>query len=346
MRGVFLPGDRRVELRNVPEPRPGPGQVLVRMRASTICGSDIRAIYREHLGRGPEAYRGVIAGHEPCGEIVEVGPDARRFEVGDRVVLYHIAGCGRCDDCRAGYMISCASPLRAAYGWQRDGGHADLLLADERTCLALPETLSFLDGASVACQFGTAYEAVRRADVSGRDRVLATGMGPVGMAVGLLAKALGATTVIGVDVERSRLDLAERFGAIDLAVEAGDDALERIRDATGGHGCEVSVDASGSPQARVTALEGTRRWGRAVMVGEGNRLDIDVSHTLIHPQLTVLGSWVTSLGRMAELLERLARWDLHPDGLVTDTFALEDAASAYEVADAGRSGKVGIVMEA
>src|SRR3954447_1370308 len=158
------------------------------MRASTICGSDIRAIYREHLGRGPEAYRGVIAGHEPAGEIVAAGPGCRRFGVGDRVLLYHIAGCGLCADCRAGYMISCTSSVRAAYGWQRDGGHADLLLAEESTCILLPDELTFLDGACVACRFGAAYQAVCRAGVSGRDEVLVTGLGPMGLAVGLLAR--------------------------------------------------------------------------------------------------------------------------------------------------------------
>src|SRR5215210_4991318 len=168
MRGVYLPGERRVEVREVADPTPGERQLVVRMRASTICGSDLRAIYREHLGRGPEAYRDVIAGHEPAGDVVEVGAGCRRFSVGDRVLLYHISGCGLCADCRSGYMIGCTSPLRAAYGWQRDGGHADLLLAEERTCLALPDSLSDLDGASVACQFGTAYEALVRAGASAR----------------------------------------------------------------------------------------------------------------------------------------------------------------------------------
>ena len=92
MRGVFLPGQRRVDIRQVDDPTPGPGQVVVAMRASSICGSDLRAIYREHLGTGPEAYKDVVAGHEPAGEIVAVGPDCRRFAEGDRVALYHIAG--------------------------------------------------------------------------------------------------------------------------------------------------------------------------------------------------------------------------------------------------------------
>src|ERR687898_1800468 len=89
MMGATLPGGRQVELHDFDVPRPGHGQVLLRMKASTICGSDIRAIYREHLGRGPEAYQGVISGHEPAGEIVATGPGTRRFREGDRVLLYH-----------------------------------------------------------------------------------------------------------------------------------------------------------------------------------------------------------------------------------------------------------------
>ena len=344
MRGAYLPGGRQVDLREVPVPSPGRGQVLVRMRASSICGSDLRAIYREHLGHGPEAYQGVIGGHEPCGEVVEVGPDCRRTAVGDRVVLYHIAGCGLCADCRSGYLIGCTSQARAAYGWQRDGGHADYLLAEESTCVALPDELSFVDGACVACGFGTAYEALCRAGVSGRDAVLVTGLGPVGLAAGLMAKRLGATRVVGVDVTPARMQAALDLGAVDSVVPADDDALDAVLDATGGVGCEVAVDCSGSAAARTLALRGTRRWGRCVFVGEGGRLDIDVSQVLIHPQLTLLGSWVTSVGRTAELLERLVRWDLHPEVVVSHRFGLAEASEAYRLADTGETGKVCLVM--
>jgi threonine dehydrogenase-like Zn-dependent dehydrogenase len=345
MRGVYLPGGRRVEVRHdLARPVPAARQVVVEMRASGICGSDLRAIYREHLGTGPEAYCGVVAGHEPSGVIVEAGPDCRRFTVGDRVALYHIAGCGLCPDCRSGYMISCTSPVRGAYGWQRDGGHADYLLADESTCVALPEPLTYLDGACVACGFGTAYEAVCRAGVSGRDAVLVTGLGPVGLAVGLLAGALGARCRIGVDMVEARRRLALSVGAVDVAVAAGDGALEEIRDRTGGFGCEVAVDCSGSTAARHLALLGVRRSGRCVLVGEGGRLEVDASPVLIHPQLTVVGSWVTSIGRMEELVERLVRWDLHPEQIVTDRFSLEEADAAYRTADEAVGGKVAIVM--
>jgi threonine dehydrogenase-like Zn-dependent dehydrogenase len=346
MRGAVLPGDSTVELRTYEVPEPRHGQVLLRMRASTICGSDIRAIYREHLGVGAEAYQGVIAGHEPCGEVVAVGPGTIRHRPGDRVVVYHICGCGQCDECRHGYEIGCHQPERAAYGWQRDGGHADYLLAEERSCLPLPDELSFVDGACVACGFGTAYEALLRARLSGNDRLLVTGLGPVGLAVGMLGRAMGASTVAGTDVSAERRALATELDAFDMALAADDSATgDALSQLTGGRGFEVTIDCSGSGAGRVTALENTRDWGRCVFVGEGGRVDFEVSRLLIHRQLTLHGSWVTSLRHMEDLLDRLVRWKLRPERIVTDQFTLDQAAEAYQRADAGTAGKVAIVFE-
>ncbi len=344
MRTVRLPGASRVDIGEAPDPAPGHGQVVLAVGASTICGSDLRAIYREHLGEGAEAYQGVVGGHEPSGTVVEVGPGVQQLAVGDRVVVYHISGCGLCADCRAGYRIACTSPLRQAYGWQRDGGHADLLLAEEVDCLPLPEPLTFVDGACVACGFGTAWEAVLRAQVSGRDDVMVTGLGPVGQAVGLLARALGAPRVVGADVVASRRERALEIGAVPHVVDsAGDAPLDDVRDVLGDRGASVSIDASGAPPARALALSATARWGRCVLVGEGGRMSLDVSPALIHPSISLMGSWVTSTGHMAELLERLVVWDLHPEVVVTDRFDIADAAQAYRVADEGTSGKVAIV---
>ena len=342
MKGVVLPGNSTVEFREQAIPTPGYGQVLVQMKASSICGSDIRAIYREHLGVGDEAYRNVIAGHEPAGQIVETGPGCKRFKAGDRVVLYHISGCGVCEDCNAGYMISCHSTRRAAYGWQRDGGHAQYLLAEENTCIALPDNLTYVDGALVACGFGTAWEALTRIGVNGRDRLLITGLGPVGLAAAMLGKALGAYQVIGVDTSPGRIKLAQDLGLVDEAFLSDGDALDRIKKLTGGKGCETSVDCSGAAPARKLALQGTRQWGRCAFVGEGNDVQFDVSPLLIHPQITLYGSWVTSLPHMEELVERLSLWNLHPEKTVTHRFTLDQAAEAY---DKGQSGKVTIVYD-
>jgi threonine dehydrogenase-like Zn-dependent dehydrogenase len=345
MNGVRLPGNSSVDHVQQDVPEPGPGQVLLAMKASSICGSDLRAIYREHLGHGPEAYQGVIAGHEPAGQVVAVGPDCRRLAPGDRVAVYHIAGCGVCDECRHGYMIGCTSSYRAAYGWQRDGGHAEYLLDEERTCLPLPDELSYLDGALVSCGFGTAYQGLLRLGVSGRDRLLVTGLGPVGLAAAMLGRALGAGPIIGTDVSSERLALARRLGLVDHAVEAGNDAEEMIADLTGGAGVEASMDCSGSAEARLLALRSTRTWGRCAFVGEGGRLTLDVSQELIHRQITLHGSWVTSLRHMSELLQNLVRWKLRPEVTVTDRFPLSDAGEAYRLADAGTAGKVAIVFD-
>lgn len=346
MTGVVLPGNSTVEFREFPVPTPGHGQVLVQMKASSICGSDIRAIYRAHLGKGPEGYQpGTIAGHEPCGQIVEVGPGCKECKVGDRVILYHISGCGCCPDCKSGYFISCHNEARAAYGWQRNGGHAPYLLAEENTCVHLPDNLTYLDGALVACGFGTAWEAITRMQLCGKDRLLITGLGPVGLAAAMLGRHLGATEIIGVDTSADRMALAKKLNLVDHAIPSDAGALEKILTLTGGHGCEVTVDCSGAAPARLLALKGTRQWGRCGYVGEGNDVHFDVSPYLIHPQITLFGSWVTSLDHMHELAERLARWNIHPEITVTHKFPLERAAEAYDVADKGQAGKVAIVFE-
>ena len=344
MRGVVLPGDRQLEIREFPVPLPGAGQVLLRMRASALCGSDLRAIYRPtQQGHGPEAYQGVIAGHEPCGQVAAVGPDVESFQVGDRVVAYHIAGCGLCEACRAGWMISCSSPRRAAYGWQRDGGHADFMLAEARTLVALPNELTYLDGAMVACGFGTAYAACLRAGVSGRDHVLITGLGPVGLGAALLCRALGAR-VTGVEAIPERVQLAHQLG-IEHVVTPGAGVLEKLMALTGERGFEVGIDCSAASAARKLCLEAARDWGRVVYVGEGGSVTFEPSPLLLHKQLTLHGSWVCSIGQMAELVEKLVAWGLHPECIVTNRFALDEAKQAYELFDSGLSGKVAMVMD-
>jgi threonine dehydrogenase-like Zn-dependent dehydrogenase len=345
LRGVVLPGDSIVEpvVRDVPEP--GHGQVLLAMKASSICGSDIRAIYREHLGHGPEAYQGVIAGHEPCGQVVAVGPGCRRLAEGDRVVVYHISGCGVCEQCRSGYLIGCTSPARAAYGWQRDGGHAEYLLAEESTCLAMPDSLTYVDGALVSCGFGTAYEALLRLRVSGLDTLLVTGLGPVGLAAAMLARSMGAGPIVGTDVSPERRRLAVDMGLADEALDAGDETLvDALDELSAGRGFTATLDASGHPSARHLALSSTATWGRCAFVGEGGDVGFDVSPLLIHKQVTLHGSWVTSVGHMDDLLRHLDRWHVHPEEIVTDRFSLDDAGAAYRLADRGTSGKVVITF--
>ncbi|MDQ3437225.1 MAG: zinc-binding dehydrogenase [Actinomycetota bacterium] len=343
MRGVILPGRERVELKEFDRPEPGHGQVLVKMKASGLCGSDLRAIYHEHTGSGAERYQNVIAGHEPSGRVEAVGPGVGGFGPGDRVVVYHILGCGRCEECTKGFMIGCSSPERAAYGWQRDGGHADYLLAEARTLLPLPDELTYTDGALVACGFGTAYQGILRAGVSGRDTVLVVGLGPVGLGAVMLAASSGAE-VIGVDLIPERLELARDAGAAHVLM-GGEGAVEEIRDLTDGRGTEVGMDCSGSAAGRRLCLEAARDWGRVVYIGEGGSVTFEPSPLLLHKQLTLHGSWVCGIHEMGDLLEHLSRKGLHPETTVTHTFSLSDTRQAYDTFDAGKTGKVEILPE-
>jgi threonine dehydrogenase-like Zn-dependent dehydrogenase len=346
MTGAYLPGNSTAVLREVPVPEPGHGEVLLRMKASTICGSDIRCIYHEHLGKGPEGYQDVIAGHEPCGQIVKVGPGCRRFGAGDRVIVYHISGCGVCNDCRRGYMISCTSEkYRRAYGWQRDGGMADFLLAEEKDLIQLPDELTYADGAQVACGFGTVYEGLQKIGISGNDAVLITGLGPVGLATGALCRKLGAERIIGIDVVEERMALAKDLGLCDEVLRSGPDNVAEVRKLTGGRGVERAVDCSANDAARATAIRATRKWGRIVFLGEGGRVEFNPSPDLIHDQKTLYGSWVTSTWLMEELVERLVRWNLHPADLVTHRFPLEKVGDAYTLMASGKCGKVAVCFD-
>lgn len=346
MQGAILPGNSTAVLQEFDIPKPGHGQVLVQTKATTICGSDIRCIYREHLGKGPEGYiPGMIAGHEPCGIVVEEGEGLKRFKKGDRVIIYHISGCGVCNDCRRGYYISCSSPHRKAYGWQRDGGMAPYILADEKDLIALPDELTYEDGAQVACGFGTVYEAIEKIGICGNDAVLVTGLGPVGLAALMLAKAMGANQLIGVEINESRIELAKKLGLVDQVFQPGDDTLEQILNVTGGHGVERAIDASASDPGRALAIRATRAWGKIAFVGEGGTVHFNPSEDIIHGQKTIYGSWVTSLWRMEELVERLVRWNIHPDELITHRFPLEQVADAYALMASGDCGKVAVTFE-
>lgn len=348
MRGVFLPGDSTAEVREFPVPTPGAGQVLVKTGASGICGSDIGYIYhgyKTHKGLdGKPAYKGVVAGHEPSGTIVEVGPGCRRFGVGDAVIVYHIVGCGRCMNCRAGYYISCSDPTRReAYGWQRDGGHADYVLVEESTCIPLLPPLDAVDGALIACGFGTAYEGLDRARIRGGEDLLVVGLGPVGLAASMIGRLLGARRVVGIEARPERSAFALERGLVDDVVPATADAADEAVALTGGAGFAVAVDCSGSTPGRLAAITAAAEWGRVSLLGEGGRLDAEVSDLMLHKHLTIHASWVTSLRGMEKVTRLFAEAGRHPHEVVSDRFPLDQADAAYALAASGAAGKVVLV---
>ena len=342
MKGLVFLGDREIEIRELPEPQPGPGEVVIAIKASGLCGSDLWASYRLPKERRGDPRRLAVGGHEPCGEIAEVGKGVTSVQVGDRVMMHHYAGCGTCNMCRIGYIQMCIRG-RETYGTTRDGGHEDFLLCPASACVPLPDRMSFEEGAACACGTGTAFFGLKRLRLSGTDTIAIFGQGPVGLSATLFAAEIGAR-VLAVDVISERLDLAKSLGA-DVAIDASkENPVEVIRDLTRGEGANATLDATGIPEVRNDALDSVALWGSVCFVGEGNPTTFDVSEKIIHKQLTIYGSWTFSLSGLAEVANFVVTRNVPLKYLITHRLPLKEAAQAYELFDSGRTGKVVLVL--
>ena len=342
MRGVVFLGDRELEIREFADPAPGPGEVVLRIRASGMCGSDLNFYrirgYAAKLGLGGDGSP-VIAGHEPCGEVVAVGPGVSEKEarIGQRVMDHHYYGCGVCGQCRSGWAQMCEDGS-IVYGVTGHGAHADYMTVPARTLVPLPDELSFATGAAIACGTGTAYGALRRLDISGRDTIAIFGQGPVGLSATQLAAAMGAR-VIALDMSPDRRALALRMGADAVIDPASADPVEALRDLTGG-GPDLAMDCSGNSAARAAAVQAARRWGKVCFVGEGGEVAINVSRDMLRKQLTVMGSWTFSTVGQAECARFVAERGIDVDALFSHTYrSLDEADAAYRLFDTQTTGK-------
>jgi len=344
MRGAVFLGNRKVELRSFPDPAPGPGEVVIEMKASGMCGSDLK-FYRSPpgaaqaalgLGNSSEPF---IGGHEPCGVVVARGPGVSEREApdGQRVMDHHYAGCGNCAHCRLGWSQLCRAGI-TVYGVTAHGGHADYLKVPLRTLVPLPEELSFAEGAAVACGTGTAYAALRRMRVAGGDTLAVFGQGPVGLSATVLGSAMGAR-VIAVETTPERLRLARDFGADALVDASKEDAVKAILDLTRGEGVALALECSGAAAARRAAVRCVKTWGTACYVGEGGEVTLDVSPDLLRRQVTLIGSWTFSAMGMLECARFIADNKIDLERIFTHRWRIEQADEAYRSFDSQTTGK-------
>ena len=281
----------------------------------------------------------VIAGHEPCGVVAAVGPEvsASQARVGQRVMNHHYEGCGVCKHCRSGWTQMCLQGS-IVYGATGHGGHARYMKAPAYTVIPLPDALSFEAGAAISCGTGTAFGALRRLNLSGRDTIAIFGQGPVGLSATLLAKAMGAR-VLALDVSAERLGLASGFGA-DVTIDPSTtDAIAAIKDLTHGEGTDLALDCSGNPEARANAVRSARAWGTVCFVGERNSVTLDVSPDLLRKQLTIVASWTFSTVGQADCARFVADRNIPVDRLFTHRFSLDQAEEAYRLFDTQTTGK-------
>jgi threonine dehydrogenase-like Zn-dependent dehydrogenase len=348
MKGVVFLGDRKLELRDFPDPTPGPRDVVIEIKASGMCGSDLHT-YRapfepgnttSGFKRGTEP---VIAGHEPCGVVVAIGKEvtAKEARIGQRVMDHHYSGCGGCKHCRGGWAQMCLDGS-IVYGASGNGGHAKYMKVPVSTLVPLPDKLSFETGAAISCGTGTAWGALKRLDLQGGETIAIFGQGPVGLSATQLAAAMGAR-VIALDVSPERRQLAKEFGAHEVIDAKANNPVEAIRELTHGVGAHKTLDASSAPEARAAAVRATRSWGTACFVGERGQVTLDVSPDLLRRQITLVGSWTFSVQGQADCAEFVADFDIPVEKLFTHRWQLDQAAEAYTLFDSQTTGK-GVIL--
>jgi threonine dehydrogenase-like Zn-dependent dehydrogenase len=335
MKALRIAGEREVRVLDLPIPRPEPGEVVVEMKATGICGSDLhpyRHPSRQHLEPG------FISGHEPCGVIREIGADVQGWRVGDPVVVYFRRTCVRCRYCRAGRRNVCIN-RRASYGHQgQDGSHAEFMRVEAPCLMRLPDDLSFVDGAILACQAGTAYYPLSRLAVSGRDVLVVSGLGPVGLLAVLFAKAMGAT-IIGIDPSAGRRELAQRLG-VDATLDPTVGPVgEQLAEEYPG-GADKLIETSGSNAAHATIGDLLKPLGTAAIVGLGSTdLTMPLAR-LVHKELTLFGTSIYPDVQFEEICEFTRRRGIQLSSVVSHTFALKEGPEAFATAARANAGKV------
>jgi propanol-preferring alcohol dehydrogenase len=339
MKGVLLPGDRRVLIETFPDPTPGVGEVVVRIKASAICRSDLSLYYGNAVVGGDRAGK-VITGHEPAGVVETVGDGVTFVKPGDRVAIHLAVGCGHCGACRAGNFHMC--PRWECLGFTMDGGNAEFLRVPERNCMRIPDTMSFSAACVSTDAFGTLYSALRKLGVSGNTTLAIFGLGPMGSAGILAAKALGLT-VIAIDPLETRRKFATEMGA-DHVLSAGADVVQTLRDMTNGIGVDAAIDCSGNAAAQNAALDATRGFGRVAFIGEARETTIRPSEQFLRKQLTLIGSWYFGIAEYDEIVRCIMSRNVPLERLITHTFDLDDAAEAFRLFDARETEKAVFVM--
>jgi len=326
-----------LEVRRLPIPSIGPNDVLVKIRAASICGTDLH-IYRWDPWAAGRVRPPVVVGHEVCGEVVERGGMVTTPEVGDFVSLESHVVCNTCAYCRTGQGHICENTR--LIGVDRDGGFAEYISIPAQNAWPNPPDLP-LEIAVLQENFGNAVHTAFAFDLRAK-KVLVTGCGPVGLMTIAAARAIGARAIYATDVSRFRIEFARRMGA-DLALHASEDpVLEAVGQATDGEGVDVLLEMSGAPSAIDQGFRLLKPGGDAALLGVApGPFEIDWNHHIVFKAAHVQGIYGRRLWQtwyQARGLIRSGAVDLSP--MVTDRFRLEDFDAAFQRMASGDSGKV------
>lgn len=332
MRAAVLRDFNDLAVEEIPRPEPGPGEVLVRVKACGLCGTDLKLVEGAYAGRWPPSLPFVI-GHEWSGEVVAFGPGAEGegLAVGDRVVAENHAGCSACAMCRSGRYNLCArvrEPGFKLYGHTAPGALAEFAVRPATVLHHLPEGISALQGALVN-QGALTVHALRRVQFQPGTSAAVFGPGLLGLLTTAVARAAGAAQVIVVG-RGHRLDMALQMGATAVVDYTGADPVAAVREHTGGTGVDYAFDCSGSPAVIAQSLDSVRRGGKVAVLGLAGSKEGTISpDRLVLDEVDLLGirSSPNAYPAMVELM-RSGAVDLSP--LVTHVYGLDEVGRAFD----------------
>ncbi len=326
MKAVRLHEGSQLRVEDVPKPAPEAGQIRVAIRAAGVCGTDLHAA----RGRLPVPTLPIIMGHEGAGQVDALGEGVSDHAIGDRVLLLPSETCGSCPSCRDGHLGLCSKAR--IFGMARDGTFAQYIVVPSSCTLPLPQSVSYEHGAILADAVATAYHAVAtRAGISGGERVAVIGCGGVGIHAILIARLLGAKSVVAVDASEGALCQAEAAGA-DCTVDAGvDGAHKAIRRASGGEGPDVVIEYAGRKSSVELALACVARSGRVVVGGVGMEApQLPPLVSFVGREIAVLGSMGYTRSELERVVALAASGSLDLSRSITACYPLEQAGDALE----------------
>jgi L-iditol 2-dehydrogenase len=342
MKALLLTEYRHLELTDLPRPEIGATDVLVRVAACGICGSDVHG-YDGSTGRRIPP---LVMGHEAAGIVEAIGGGVTRFKPGDRVTFDSTIYCGACDYCRAGRNNLCdrREVLGVSCGdYRRYGAFAEFVAVPERIMYALPDAVP-LEHAALIEAVSVAVHAVSRAPLSPEDDVIVVGAGMIGLLVIQALRNAGCGRVLAVDIDDDRLALAKRLGASLTFNAAKGDAVEQILAATGGRGAAAALEVVGTTATIDTAVRGVRKGGAVTLVGNlSPKAEIPLQ-MVVNRELVLRGSCASN-GEYPECIELLARGAIDVRPLISACIPLDEAPQWFERLYAREPGLMKVVVQ-
>jgi L-iditol 2-dehydrogenase len=347
MRAAVLQGKGDLRVQDWPVPQPGPFEVLIKVMACAICGSDPTVVYKGWLALPP--YGTFIPGHEYSGQIVAIGPNVTDFQVGDRVAIETHKGCGYCKNCKLGRYTICMNYGKNEtghrhYGFTTNGGYAQYVVNHISTLYKIADNISFEEAALVTTAACVHFALDNVGGLMGGETVAVLGPGPIGLMAVQLVKALGAKKVILTGTRQNRLKIGKEVGA-DVTVDAcTEDPVQVVMRETDGVGADLVIECSGGPGAVQQAIDMSMRGGRLSLIGDAHELSTVDMRKFVLNDMRAAGVRGEGLGDCARSLAFLSAGKLRAKPLITHHFPLEQIGEGFDTFINRKGGAIKVII--